>query len=319
MLDIKELNIQINDISLEDITFQVKDGDFLGIFGPDDSGKTELLSCIMGLFSIRSGTILYNESRKLKKENRTSIRYIPDNILIEKITALAYLKFIMRAYKVKNTAYMKELAAYFNITLSRKLTYMTYEENKLVTIIAALLTNPKVLILDEPFNFLTDETHPKLMNLLEEKNKEGMTILISAEKYQFLEGYVHQFLYLKDGKIIQCGQTDEKIKDWKAVTIKGENSELLETTFGKPISTNDFGVTYACESCLGKLTFLLNQNKITEDDIFIEKMTAEAMLEASLKKTEIEKTDVGKIKTETTDVEKTKTENVDIEKKEEVL
>ena len=284
MLEVRNLSGRIGRVSVEEASFLVEEGDFLGIFGPDDSGKSEILFWIMGLAEADSGEVLYQGEPVIRKGLR-SVRYVPDNVLMESgITALKYMKQFARVYKIQDMAVLNELAADFGISLSEKVMAMTYEENKLVTIIAALLTKPDLLILDEPFNFLTEETGIKLMELLTEQNQQGMTIIITAEESRMIRGYVNKFLYLKAGRIIGQGDRASMPENIKAVRIRWDNTSAeyagkVEEVLGKPVSESGMESVYLCENCQGKLMRLINQCGVSENDILIGRMELEDILE----------------------------------------
>lgn len=288
MLEVKELCGSIGDISVEGVSLLVEEGDFLGIFGPDDGGKTELLLFVMGL-APASGEVLYQGDPIIRK-GVGAIRYVPDSVLMEQgLTALKYLKQTSKAYKIQDPAKAEELAAYFEVDLSERLVDMTYEGNKLVTIIAALLTEPDLLILDEPFNFLTKEASEKLMELLSKKNQEGMTILITAEKYQLLKGYVNKYLYLKEGKVVAQGSVDAALENMRAIRLLWEKTpleyrEAVEEVLGEPACEKAQETIYLCKTMEGKLARLVSQCGVHEDDILIERVELEEVLETEGKK-----------------------------------
>ena len=109
MLEYININGYYNNISLKDISFHVQEGDFFVIFGPDDSGKTELIELFLGICVPSNGKILYRgeELSLFSSQKRKNIRFVPDDILLmdSKITAQKYLEQIMKAYKIAKDVY----------------------------------------------------------------------------------------------------------------------------------------------------------------------------------------------------------------------
>lgn len=272
MLEVKNAFIYSNNVNIEDISFQIDKGDFFVIFGPDDSGKTELLNAIMGISSLYSGSINYCEQniRKLSIKKRKSIRFVPDDtLLLQNLRVKDYLKHIASTYHIKEIEFMKSLIQYFDIDISEKLTNMTYENNKLVAIIGALMTFPEFLILDEPFNFLTSETSIKLLNMLKKFNDKGMTILIAVENYEELDNRCNRLMYLNDGKLIRKCKIRKDTDSYKAITIKATNYKQLEQYFGQPFKINNSSRTYICGYEFDKINTILKKCNIHDNNITI--------------------------------------------------
>ena len=193
------------DIQLNNINLEVTSGDFYIICGPDDAGKTEILNAIMGINIPATGQITYKEDnvKRLSLAKRRTIRFVPDEILMEKnVTGAKYLGDILKRYGAKDDIGVEQLLQYFGVNADELLMEMTFEDNKMVYILGALMTAPELLILDEPSNFLTEVTMSKLLKLLQKLNACGMTILMATESYEQAEEYCSKYMYLKDGEVV---------------------------------------------------------------------------------------------------------------------
>lgn len=272
MLEAKNISIYSNNINIEDISFKVDEGDFFVIFGPDDSGKTELLNAIMGIIPCHAGKFYYREKsmNALSIKDRKSIRFVPDDILLlQNMRAKDYLKHIAATYRVKEVDFMESLIKYFDIDVSEKLTDMTFESNKLVAIIGALMTFPEFLILDEPFNFLTASACKKLLNMLKKFNDKGMTILITAENFEDLDNRCNRLMYINEGKLIQKCRIRKDTDSYKSLTIRSKNFKQIEQYLGQPFKTDDSTRTYICGYDFNKISSIIKKCNIADGDINI--------------------------------------------------
>lgn len=272
MLEAKNISIYSNNINIEDISFKVDEGDFFVIFGPDDSGKTELLNAIMGIIPSHAGKFYYREKSMnvLSIKDRKSIRFVPDDILLlQNMRAKDYLKHIAATYRVKEVDFMESLIKYFDIDVSERLTDMTFESNKLVAIIGALMTFPEFLILDEPFNFLTASACKKLLNMLKKFNDKGMTILITAENFEDLDNRCNRLMYINEGKLIQKCRIRKDTDSYKSLTIRSKNFKQIEQYLGQPFKIDDSTRTYICGYDFNKISSIIKKCNIADSDINI--------------------------------------------------
>lgn len=247
MLEVAGLSCPFPDGFIENVNFHIDKGDFFILFGPDNSGKTELINTILGISKRYAGTVTYQgcHTKKLSFRQRKEIRYVPDEILmLHGVKVKTYLSGIARQYHIGDKEKIKNLLEYFDIDANEYLTEMTYEGNKLVSIISALITSPELLILDEPFNFLLEEASEKLLTYLKEKNNEGMTILLIAEHFEDAEENANRYFYIKEGTPIEEGNI---APDWmppKKIVLHNPDYEKMEKVFGTPADTYRTEYTY---------------------------------------------------------------------------
>lgn len=221
-----------------DIEFKVQAGERIILFGADDAGKTTLLNLIMGFERKYSGDIWVfdKEPSKFTKDDMEKIRFVPDNIIMEeKLSAADYFRWAKSVTKRFDCNIVDELCTEFDIDISEKLMEMTFRDNKMVQIIAALCVQPKLLVLDEPCNFLDDETTTKLFKRIKLLSKK-MTVIVACENFEDIEGFATGYAYLKDGRIVEQRKINPEYIPWKAVTVRGSITDRFAGKMDKLIS-----------------------------------------------------------------------------------
>lgn len=215
---------------LKSVNLNMDKGDFFALFGEDDSGKTSLLHIFMGYHLKYSGKaeLFGMNANTFDKHLRQQVRFVPDDILWEKgITAEDYFKFVSLGNTEYKQEFQVELCEKYEISIKESLLSMTYRDNKLVQIIAAVSAAPQLLILDEPVNFLDITTYRRVLEDLCRLQTIGTSILIAAEKYADVGGYCNSYAYMKEGNILKQGRVPVPDYRYKIVRVQGGHQEIL--------------------------------------------------------------------------------------------
>lgn len=269
VLEVKKLGKAYDDgFALEDISFQVNEGDFMLLFGEDDAGKTSLLYQILGMQQFDTGQITVE-----KKD----VRFVPDSVCMEKITAREYFATLAKYSSKYPQEDVVDICDYFSIDVDQKLTDMTYNDNKIAMIVGAIGTVPKLLILDEPLNFLTVKSGRKMLNFLRHLSDRGVAVLITADESKDILRYCDHFVYMKDGKIILKGNAQECIGRQKAITVSEVDAPKVEYWLGEQIANGNRRVTFLFdtkteERSLGDILRVLKVSDIEIEDLTLEEM-----------------------------------------------
>jgi zinc transport system ATP-binding protein len=182
---------------LENVSFDVEEGDFLGIIGPNGAGKTTLFHCMLGLLNSYSGkiTILNQDVKKYKKIFR-KIGYIPQKKSIDQKFPLT-VKELVSLSLPRNTSknivleILKQLGLYKlkNKTIGQ----LSGGQQQRVLIAKALVNNPIILMLDEPTNELDHKSQNDFYSLLKELNeKNKITIIWSSHDMDAVNKYANK-------------------------------------------------------------------------------------------------------------------------------
>lgn len=225
IVKVKDLvKIYSEEYMLDKVSFEIEKGSFFAVIGKENSGKTPLLEILAGLKFPNEGEVRIFGKNMSTYDNRIKkhISFVPDNIIFyENITALELFARTTKLHSTYNPRECVKLCKMFNINMDNLLLEMSYDENKCVALVNSLMTKPKILILDEPYNYLSCESFEKLMKLLKIRSQQGVTIIFACERYEDVKGFCDSYIYLKEGDLIKQGNIDIHAKTYKMVTVEG--------------------------------------------------------------------------------------------------
>ena len=213
MIKIDNLKKQFGETCACDIpSFQINDGDILGLVGNNGAGKTTLFRMLLDLLKADEGSVEIDGINPAESEawKRHVGAYIDEGFLIDFLTPEEYFAFLgkvsgMNQQQVDERLKDFERFANGEIFGQKKLIRNLSAGNKMkVGIISALLRRPQTVILDEPFNFLDPTSQLVMKHLLTDYNREtGATILISSHNLQHTVDISTRIALLEHGVIIR--------------------------------------------------------------------------------------------------------------------
>lgn len=256
------------------ISFSAESGKAVGILGRNGAGKTTLIRIIMDVFGADSGNVTLDGS-PINKQN-IRIGYLPEERglypkrkIMEQLVYFASLQGIDKKTAISNAdALFKRL----NIEeyKNRRLDTLSKGNQQKVQLIATLITNPDLIILDEPFSGLDPVNASLLKDLVKDLISDGKLVLFSSHQMNYIEEFCNEILILNGGKIVLGGA----IKDIKhnyarnIIEITTENTEKIaefieksNLDFIKRVTANENNVTVTLtdENCKDKLMSTLSQ------------------------------------------------------------
>ncbi|WP_406615431.1 ABC transporter ATP-binding protein [Mycoplasmopsis hyopharyngis] len=222
-------------IAVDDVSFEVKKGQFHGFIGDNGAGKTTTIRSILGFYPNHIGNIYLNGFNAESKKAKNTIGYIPEvAIFPRKLTVREYLiHFALMSNIKKNVAIKRvdELLKHYHFDskeMNKSAVYMSSGQKKTVLLMQALLNDPDILIMDEPAANLDPTARLNFFEAIKELNEQGKTIFISSHILLELERYIDSYTVLQDGKLIDTGLTKDKIKIGKFnYIINTDNNELF--------------------------------------------------------------------------------------------
>ena len=229
MLKIEHLTKQYGDKkAVDDLSLTIRPGEIYGFIGHNGAGKTTTLKACCGILQYDSGEITV-DGVSMKKDPitcKSKIAYIPDTPdLYEFMTGIRYLNFVADIFGVSGSERqnkIRSLADAFEISadLAQPISAYSHGMKQKLAIISALIHDPKLIIMDEPFVGLDPKASHLLKQLMREICQNGGAIFFSTHVLEVAEKLCDKIAIIKNGKLIQSGTVEE---------VKGNTS--LEDVF----------------------------------------------------------------------------------------
>ena len=200
--------------AIDSINFKVDKGEFVGIMGPSGSGKTTLLNCISTIDNVTTGSIVINgkditklKAKELEKFRRDELGFIfQDFNLLDTLTAYENiaLALTIQGKKPKDIdSLIKKVAKSLGIDgILNKFPYqISGGQKQRVASARAIVTNPSLILADEPTGALDSKSARMLLDSFESLNKDLEATILMVTHDAFTASYAHRILFIKDGKI----------------------------------------------------------------------------------------------------------------------
>lgn len=214
--------------AVEDVSLHIRAGEIYGFIGHNGAGKTTTLKACCGILGFEGGDI-YVDGISVKADPlacKRKIAYLPDNPdLYAFMTGIQYLNFIADVFKVSAEARQERIRKYadaFELTkdLAQPIGSYSHGMKQKLALISALIHEPKLMIMDEPFVGLDPKAAHTVKELMRELCEGGGAIFFSTHVLEVAEKLCDKVAIIKGGKVIKEGTMDE---------VKGDES--LEDVF----------------------------------------------------------------------------------------
>ena len=211
MLQIQELSKQFKKIkAVDSISLNIKKGDVYGFLGPNGAGKTTSIRMIMGIIKPDAGTITLNDY-DINAIGRQNLGYLPeDRGLYQKQSLSEILHYfgLLKGLKKRKAIIKADFwLERFNLEdqKMRKVEELSKGNQQKIQFIIALIHDPQLIILDEPFTGLDPVNQILLKDIIKEKQNEGKTIIFSTHQMEQVERLCNNICLINEGKIILEG------------------------------------------------------------------------------------------------------------------
>ena len=204
-------------VAVDDLSLTVNAGDIYGFIGHNGAGKTTTLRAVAGILDFERGSITVG-GRSIREEPlacKRMMAYIPDNPdLYDYLTGAQYFRFVADLYEVpadKRNARIEKYAAAFEMetAVGGLIGSMSHDMKQKVAIIAALLHEPELLLLDEPFVGLDPVAAHVFKELLHKLCARGGAVFFSTHVLDVAEKLCDKVAIIKDGRLVAFGDTDK--------------------------------------------------------------------------------------------------------------
>ena len=214
--------------AVDDLNLHIEKGEIYGFIGHNGAGKTTTLKSVAGILKFDEGDILI-DGKSIKKEPiacKKIMAYIPDNPdLYEYMTGIQYLNFIADIFEVSANDRKERIRKYGDMLeltddLASSISSYSHGMKQKLAIISALVHEPKLILLDEPFVGLDPKAAHLLKQLMREMCDNGSSIFFSTHVLEVAERLCDKVAIIRGGKLIKHGTMEE---------VKGDES--LEDVF----------------------------------------------------------------------------------------
>ena len=200
--------------AIDNISFRVDKGEFVGIMGPSGSGKTTLLNCISTIDTVTTGNIIINDkditkmkSKQLENFRKDELGFIfQDFNLLDTLTAYENIALALTIQGVKPREVdtkIKNVAESLGIleVLNKYPYQMSGGQKQRVASARAIVTNPSLILADEPTGALDSKSSRLLLDSFEKLNKDLEATILMVTHDAFTASYANRILFIKDGKV----------------------------------------------------------------------------------------------------------------------
>jgi ABC-2 type transport system ATP-binding protein len=231
-------------VAVDHISLHVKGGEIFGFLGPNGAGKTTTIKMLAGLLKPTSGRALIDgyDVVDYPMEAKRVVGFIPDQpFLYEKLTGVEFLRFIGSLFGMKKGEIewrISDLLGLFELDGWGNELIESYSHGMKQRLVmsAALLHNPKVIIVDEPMVGLDPKGINLVKRIFKRKSEEGVTIFLSTHTLEVAQQLCHRLGIINGGKLIAMGTLSELMTTLEDKTAQtGTLESLFLAVTGKPL------------------------------------------------------------------------------------
>lgn len=220
-------------VAVDNLSFSVKNGEIFGLLGENGAGKTTTFRMIMGLLEPDKGKITL-DGKKIDYKVTDKIGFVTEErSLLTKLTVKEMIEYYGVLKGMSETDIDKKLDYWlekFEITeyKNKKIKELSKGNQQKIQFISAVINDPKLLILDEPFTGLDPINVNLLKDAVKELQKKGCSIIFSSHQMEYIEDFCEQLIILVHGRAILNGSLDEIKENYakKNIIIKADDLDI---------------------------------------------------------------------------------------------
>lgn len=222
-----------NVLAVDNLSFEVKDGEIFGLLGVNGAGKTTTFRMIIGLLEPTEGKVLLND-HPINYDVTDEIGFLTEErSLLTKLTVEEQIIYYGKLKGMKEEKILEELDIWlkkFHIEeyRNRKIKELSKGNQQKVQFISAVINNPKLLILDEPFSGLDPINVEMFMNAIKEFQKRGSSIIFSSHRMEHVELFCEKLVILVKGKSVLSGNLKTIKKEYRKKNIHVQGDIPIE-------------------------------------------------------------------------------------------
>lgn len=294
IIEVKNLTKEYKKIkAVDNLSFDVKEGEILGLLGPNGSGKSTTINCILSLLNYQNGDIkVFGEEMNPDSYSiKSKIGVIFQEVAVfEELTVYENIDYFCGLYisdKVTRSKYVEDAIDFVGLNEFKKFYPKQLSGGLLrrLNIACGIAHKPKLIFLDEPTVAVDPQSRNNILNGIKRLRDNGATILYTTHYMEEVEMLCDRIIILDKGKIIAQGTSDElkglaNIEEKITVEINDIDDKLLDeinnfkNVCDVSLNINVLQITYKKgENNLGELMEYLKNKKVTYNKIFSERPT----------------------------------------------
>ena len=204
--------------ALDDVSFDIRQGEFFGLLGPNGAGKTSLISILAGLSRATSGQVSVHGHDVLTDyaAARRTLGVVPQELVFDPFFSVRETLRIQSGYFgiKRNDAWIDELLASLGLAdkANANMRQLSGGMKRRVLVAQALVHKPQVIVLDEPTAGVDVELRQTLWQFIARLNKQGSTVLLTTHYLEEAEALCSRVAMLKQGKVVALANTSDLLK-----------------------------------------------------------------------------------------------------------
>ena len=206
VIEIKNINKQINKKRiLNNISFDIFEGDCVALIGPNGAGKTTLMNCLLGNKFVDSGSIKINNLQPTNNKLKKSVNVLPqENVVPQKLKVKELIDFVKKLYKDHlSDEEIDNLLRFDNKLKETFASKLSGGQRRLLSFVLSLIGKPSILFLDEPTAGMDTSTRIRFWEIVNTLKNDGLTIIYSSHYIEEVEHTADRILVLNKGKLIR--------------------------------------------------------------------------------------------------------------------
>lgn len=212
---------------IQNVNISVKEGEIFGFIGPNGAGKSTTIKTLLNFIYPSSGnaSILNMDIVKDSDKIKEYIGYVPSEVrYYDDIKVKDIIEYSQSFYPNINKEDTDKICNELELDMNKKMGELSLGNKKKVSIVQALIHNPKLLILDEPTNGLDPLMQKKLFNLLIKEKEKGNTVFLSSHNLVEIQNLCDRVAVIKDGYIVDILEIEKATNKLKLkITLKSED------------------------------------------------------------------------------------------------
>lgn len=206
VIEIKNINKQINKKRiLNNISFDIFEGDCVALIGPNGAGKTTLMNCLLGNKFVDSGSIRINNLQPTNNKLKKSVNVLPqENVVPQKLKVKELIDFVKKLYKDHlSDEEIDNLLRFDNKLKETFASKLSGGQRRLLSFVLSLIGKPSILFLDEPTAGMDTSTRIRFWEIVNTLKNDGLTIIYSSHYIEEVEHTADRILVLNKGELIR--------------------------------------------------------------------------------------------------------------------